>query len=197
MHANIQVRAIHVRCRRYLPKTRTFLFEGSLLLPLFCTSARIDDLQGIRECRVRHDRVRRVNFSHAARCVTRSGRHLALSLTGRKSQRPRHDTLLDTWLTSRGLRHVPQIVLIFDVLFLFCLKAIALQHCINRRRCHYYPFDRHEDIDCERASGGARVWWSRKVDRIAIRPPSHESTLRTSSRLSRRTFEIENARHEI
>lgn len=46
-----------------------------------------------------------------------------------------------TRLKSHGLRHVPQVVLIFDVLFLFCLKAIAL-HRINRRRCHYHPFDR-------------------------------------------------------
>lgn len=114
---------------------------------------------------MRYDRTR--NFSHAARCVTRSGRHLFFS-RGAKTN-GRFAMRLDTRLTSRGLRYVPQVVLIFDVLFLFCLKAIALQHRINRRRCHYYPFDRHKDIDCERASDGARVWWSRKVDHIAIR----------------------------
>lgn len=60
--------------------------------------------------------------------------------------------------STRGPRHVPQVVLILDVLFLFRLKAIALQHRVNHRRCHHHPFDRHTDIDCERASGGARVW---------------------------------------
>lgn len=97
----------------------------------------------------------RINFSHAARCVTRSGRsHYARSppLARSKNARPSLRRV-----SARGPRHVPQVVLILDVLFLFRLKAIALQHRVNHRRCHHHPFDRHRDIDCERASERRRA----------------------------------------
>lgn len=36
-----------------LPKTRIFLFEGSLLLLLFCTSAKIEDLYKRRQLKIK------------------------------------------------------------------------------------------------------------------------------------------------
>jgi len=90
-------------------------------------------------------------------------------------------------LTSCELRHVPQIVLIFDVLFLFRLKAIALQHRINRRRCHYYPFDRISIASAQatvRGGGVARYY-------IAIRPRfDYHRIESTCLRASRRAFKI-------